>query len=32
MERDAIKRLCRTYPGLVRAVERATSDWSIEIG
>jgi len=32
MERDAIKRLCRTYPGLVRAVERATSNWSIEIG
>jgi hypothetical protein len=32
MERDAIRRLCRTYPGLVRAVERATSDWSIEIG
>lgn len=32
MERAAIKRLCRTYPGLVRAVERATSNWSIEIG
>jgi hypothetical protein len=32
MERDCIKRLCRTYPGLVRAVERATSNWSIEIG
>ena len=32
MERDAIKRLCRSYPGLVRAVERATSNWSIEIG
>ena len=32
MERDAIRRLCRTYPGLVRAVERATSNWSIEIG
>lgn len=32
MERDAISRLVRTYPGLVRAVERATSDWSIEIG
>ena len=32
IERDAIRRLCRTYPGLVRAVERATSNWSIEIG
>ena len=32
MERAAIRRLCKTYPGLVRAVERATSNWSIEIG
>jgi hypothetical protein len=32
MERDAIRRLCKTYPGLVRAVERASSDWNVEIG
>lgn len=32
MERDCIKRLCRMYPGLIRAVERSTSNWSIEIG
>jgi hypothetical protein len=32
MERDAIRRLCKAYPGLVRAVERNTNDWAIEIG
>jgi hypothetical protein len=32
MERDAIRRLCKTYPGLVRAVERASNAWAIEIG
>lgn len=32
MERDAIRRLCKAYPGLVRAVERAGSAWAIEIG
>lgn len=32
MERDAIRRLVKSYPGLVRAVERAINDWAIEIG
>lgn len=32
MERDAISRLCKTYPGLVRAVQRDTNAWAIEIG
>jgi hypothetical protein len=32
MERDCIRRLCKTYPGLVRAVERLGSQWNVEIG
>ena len=32
MERDAIRRLCKAYPGLIRAVERNTNDWAIEVG
>jgi hypothetical protein len=32
IERDCIRRLCKAYPGLVRAVERSGSDWAIEIG
>ena len=31
MERDCISRLCKLYPGLVRAVQRQGSPWSIEI-
>ena len=31
MERDCIRRLCKQYPGLVRAVERAGTEWGIEI-
>lgn len=32
MERDAISRLCKAYPGLVRATQRAASKWCVEIG
>lgn len=32
IERDCIRRLCKTYPGLVRAVERTGSQWNVEIG
>lgn len=32
MERDAISRLCKAYPGLVRAVQRDTNEWAIEVG
>jgi hypothetical protein len=32
MERDCIRRLCKAYPRLVRAAERANSEWCIEIG
>jgi hypothetical protein len=31
-ERASVKRLCRTYPGLVRAVERAGADFAVSIG
>lgn len=31
MEREAISRLCKMYPGLVRAVERQNSAWAVEI-
>jgi hypothetical protein len=31
MERDCIRRLIRDYPGMIRAVERAGSQWNIEI-
>jgi hypothetical protein len=31
MERDCIRRLTRAYPGVIRAVERSTNDWAIEI-
>ena len=31
MEAECIKRLRRAYPGLVRVVQRATSQWAIEI-
>jgi len=31
MERDCIRRLIREYPGMVRAVQRAGSQWNIEI-
>jgi TET-associated glycosyltransferase-like protein len=32
LERDCIRRLCKAYPGLVRAVERAGSEWNVEVG
>lgn len=31
VEADCIKRLRRTYPGLVRVAQRASSEWAIEI-
>jgi len=31
MERDCIRRLVDTYPGMVRAVQRRTAEWTIEI-
>jgi hypothetical protein len=31
MERDCIRRLRKAYPGLVRVVQRATTQWAIEI-
>jgi hypothetical protein len=31
-ERDSVKRLCRTYPGLVRAVEREGANFAVSIG
>lgn len=31
MERDCIRRLTRAYPGMIRAVERAGSQWNVEL-
>jgi hypothetical protein len=31
MERECIRRLLRAYPGMIRAVERAGSQWNVEI-
>jgi hypothetical protein len=31
MEHDAIRRLCKAYPGIVRATQRVGSPWSVEI-
>lgn len=30
-ERESISRLCKAYPGLIRAVQRKNSDWCVEI-